>query len=167
VAVEQLEGALAMPTQVRCASCKKTLRVADNSPFLSVSCPNCLAHVPVRGRQIAARPARRSADAEAARDTRWTRNGLIFLAVLGALGVMGMVAKFGGLSSHLLVALAAGFLVLVSAGIIALRAGENPNAVGIGRVVLGTFALAGFLMLLPVALVVAAVVFFLAACPLL
>jgi hypothetical protein len=98
------------------------------------------------------------------------RVGITLLAVIGGLGLtwctlaaMGSAASSKDLS---LVYLAAGVSVLVlsSTGIMFYRTRGNPGARGIGRVVVGTLALAGGLMAFSCVLGAAVGLFFFAAC---
>jgi hypothetical protein len=101
-------------------------------------------------------------DVDVRRDTRATSGCLILLAVLGALGIgllfLGALGVLAEGESGPLVTLAVGLFVLglISAGIVAARGSGGERFAG--RVVLGTLALSGGLILFLLAILVFAFV---------
>jgi len=131
-----------------------------------VSCPWC--EEPLRGRGDVryGRP-----DLDVRRDTKRTSVVLIALAVLGGLGVAFLAWQAFALFTNeqayqpmLFLAVGLLFLAGLSTLIVYLRSGGNPGAGGVRRVVVGTFAMAGGVMLLGICTGLALFVFLLAVC---
>jgi hypothetical protein len=120
-------------------------------------CPYCEEPLAGRGRRRAA-----GMDVDVRRDSHATGGCLVLLAVLGALGIgllfLSGLQLLGQGQAGLLVALAVGLcvLALISATIVAARGGAGERFAG--RVVFGTLALSGGLILLLVAILVFAFV---------
>lgn len=165
-----------MPSEIVCPACRHRLEVPDDAPGFPLTCPRCLA-------RIAAQPPgpvppgrgtlpRRAADVEIQRDTRRTGVGLVILAVLGGLGIAnylfaaGVAAVQGEVRPILIFLVSLAFLVLLSTGLVLWRTRENPAARGVGRVILGTLALAGAVFGVAFVLVVAVIIFLFIVCSL-
>ena len=162
-----------MPAEVTCPSCGQRLRIPDEHPGLALTCPRCLAKLApgvtatptARGMQP-----QRVPDVEIRRDTRRIGVGLILLAVLGGLGiayyffVAGAIATRGQTDPLLSGFVGLAFLALVGTGLVLWRTRANPAAQGLGRVIIGTLALAGALIAGIFLLWLALIVFILAVC---
>jgi hypothetical protein len=154
-----------MAKKITCTSCGSILEVPEACIDRWLTCPRCLAKVATfeTSSQIPDRPMVSSpyddVHREVQRDTRGVGVGVILLAVLGGLGLVQMLFCAGALANDspeflvgLLIGL--GFLASVSTGIMFLRTQHNPEARGVGRVIVGTLALVGVLTLLVIALIV-------------
>ena len=115
--------------------------------------------------------ARQGVDDEVRSDTKRTGAGLIVLAVLGGLGIANYLfiavvfgADVGDATPFVILLVVVAFFALLSTGIVFWRTRENPAARGVGRIVLGTLALAGVVTLAIFVLCVALVIFLLAVC---
>jgi hypothetical protein len=129
-------------------------------------CPNCGEPCPGRA---PVRPGRRfTADVDVRRDTARIGVGMILLAVLGGLGIFwllaGAMASGDAASSVGAVVVGVLFVGLIAAGIGWLRTRSNPAAFGVGRVIVGTLALSGGLLLTAVLIGIAGFVFLFVAC---
>lgn len=168
-----------MPIQVTCSACQSLLEVDDDYRAAVLTCPRCLAEQALPGREAAAEAARRAwlaepgsgADREATSNLSRSQLLLILLAIPGALGIgsallSAYAAAARGRDARALLVCAIGlvFLMLVSGAIMFWRTRHDPSGRGLGRLLLGTFALAGFLMILSAALALAAAVFVFALC---
>jgi hypothetical protein len=127
------------------------------------TCPRCGKHVETSWRfcpncEAVLRGQRRGAvgkvvDEDVHRDTRGTNVFLILLAVLGGLGLIFYIfagvasLKNGGGSALLAIALGILFLGLITTGIMFWRTRDNPSQRGLGRVILGTLAMTGGLIM--------------------
>lgn len=150
-----------MPHRITCSWCETPLRVAEaiTAPF--VTCPNCLARIPNPGTPEtratpattapAHRPRAATLDEDTHGDSKLVGCGLIVLALLGGLGILQIAAlalhEPDGYIVWIALAIGVGFLALVATGIMFVRTRKNPRERTVGRVVLGTFALIGALML--------------------
>jgi hypothetical protein len=150
---ERREGALS------CPHCGRTVEA------IWITCPWC--EEPLRGRDLG-RPGR--ADLDVRRDTKRTSCFVIVLAVIGGIGVAwsGLqafsVAAQGGYSALLYLVVPLLFLAGVSTLIVFVRSGGNPGASGVRRVIVGTLAMAGGLVLLGALTVFAFFVYILIVC---
>jgi hypothetical protein len=126
-------------------------------------CPYCqeILHVPDGDQRSY------SLEGEVRRDTRRTSVGLVLLAVLGGLQLVGALVQLIVAGTTEALALGLGFLlllILIVTGIMFVRTRHNPQDRSIGRVVVGTLALVGGLSVAWIALALAVVVFFFAIC---
>jgi hypothetical protein len=144
------------------------------------TCPRCGKHVEPYWRfcpncEAVLRGPRRSAvgkvvDEDVHRDTRGTSVFLILLAVLGGLGLIFYVfagvasLKDGGGSALLAIALGILFLGMITTGIMFWRTRDNPSQRGLGRVLIGTLAMTGGLIVVSCIAGVAVFAFFFIAC---
>jgi O-antigen/teichoic acid export membrane protein len=129
-------------------------------------CPWC--EEPLRGRSHGLYG---RADLDVRRDTKRTSVVLIALAVVGGLGVAFLALQAFTLFTQeqayqpmLFLAVGLLFLAGLSTLIVFLRSGGNPGAAGVSRVVVGTLAMAGGMMLLGICTGLALFVFLLAVC---
>lgn len=181
-----------MPHRITCSWCETHLRVDDAITAAYVTCPNCLARLPNPGAPAAVaetptpdapipsgpRPTRGAKwgdptltlEEDTQRDSKSVGCGLMFLAGLGALGVLQMVIPLAfalndpntrsndALALTIGVVITLAFVALIATGIMLFRTRKHPGERTVGRVVVGTLALIGALMLSGIALMV---VFFL------
>ena len=105
------------------------------------------------------------------RDSKRTGAGLIVLANLGAIGIGGnLLVAFGAaanartLTPLFAIGLAIAFLAAVATGIMFLRTRHDPSARGVRRVIFGTLALTGGLILAAIVVALAVIIFVLVAC---
>jgi hypothetical protein len=84
--------------------------------------------------------------------------GIILLAVLGGIGVVQALAVAGAAAIHgergpfMGVIYSVGLVALITTGFLLTR--YNPEAIGVGRIMVNTLALIGFLFLLLLALLI-------------
>jgi hypothetical protein len=145
-----------VPQQTICPSCRQPLRVPDDVRSRWLSCPRCLARVANPGAP-ALLGGRGTADEEVHRDNRGIGIGLTILAILGGLGVtraLLFTAAAGGLAGLATIMVPLHFLGLLTTGIMFWRTRDNPAARNVGRVVVGTLASVGVLVLLALAAVI-------------
>ena len=105
------------------------------------------------------------------RDSKRTGAGLIVLANLGAIGIGGnLLVAFGAaanartLTPLFAVGLAIAFLAAVATGIMFLRTRHDPSARGVRRVIFGTLALTGGLIVAASVVALAVIIFVFVAC---
>jgi len=164
VSVPSAEGVRAERVERRAAgpSCPRCGR--DVEP-LWLTCPWC--EEPLRGRRDGGygRP-----DLDVRRDRQGTGLALILLAVIGAIGVLLIgaqsVAALGQGDFQSMAALVVGLLFLagLTTIIVFVRSGGRPGAAGVRRVVVGTLAMAGGLILTVSCAVMALFAFLFAVC---
>jgi hypothetical protein len=142
-----------------CPHCGRTVEA------IWITCPWC--EEPLRGRDLGRRG---RADLDVRRDMKGTSCFVIVLAVIGGIGVTwcGLqafsVAAQGGYSALLYLVVPLLFLAGVSTLIVFVRSGGNPGASGVRRVIVGTLAMAGGLVLLSALTVFAFFVYILIVC---
>ena len=151
-----------MPQSLTCPACKAKLQIADEPSERTLTCPRCLADVEAPNAVEGSRSG--TATQDAVRDTRRTSAGIAILAALGGLGLgwwlLGVLAITAQPQSRVgpgpLVAwlVVVGFLTLVATGIVWARTRNDPSAMDVGRIVIGTLALAGGFVLVGVALLI-------------
>lgn len=150
-----------MAKQVTCKSCGSILEVPEACIDRWLTCPRCLAKVATfeASSHEAVSSPHDEVHREVQRDTRGIGVGVILLAVLGGIGLLQMLGCAGAIAKEspeflvvLLVCL--GFLALFSTAIMFVRTQHHPEARGIGRVVVGTLALVGIVMLLAISFIV-------------
>jgi hypothetical protein len=150
---------------ISCPSCQRLLEVPEDFFASGFTCPACLANVQNSPRELPPAKGRFDylAEYEAQRDVHRTGVGMILLAVLGGIGLSQTlwciipVTAEGDFSAAGITLGLVLFLALLSTGIVFWRTRHNPSARGVGRVIVGTLALAGVVVLL---LLAAFIVFF-------
>ena len=130
-------------------------------------CPHC--NYPLQGRRE--RFDVRIPERDIRRDSKRTGAGLIVLANLGAIGIGGnLLVAFGAaanartLTPLFAVGLAIAFLAAVATGIMFLRTRHDPSARGVRRVIFGTLALTGGLIVAGIGIALAVIIFVFVAC---
>jgi len=154
-----------VPDFVTCPSCQRLLQVQADFVVSSFTCPACLARIQYPGKPTAALGTKYDylVEHEVQRDVRRTGTGIIILAVLGGVGLsqfLWCIIPFSAQGDFSAVGIALAFILflgLLSTAIMFWRTRHDPSARGIGRVVVGTLALAGVVVLL---LLAAFIVFF-------
>jgi len=131
-------------------------------------CPNCQAALrgSNRGRVV------RIVDEDVRRDTKRTSIVLILLAVLGGLGLVYFIwvgtgyfpGAGGGWEVLFAVLIGVPFLGLITTGIMFYRTRYDPSQRGIGRVVVGTLAMIGGLLVISCLFGLVVIAFFFVAC---
>lgn len=150
-----------------CPRCLAKIANPFGAPPLNLPCPYCAEEIPSTAAVCprCREPLYADLELEAGRDTSKVRWLLIVLVVLGALGVLQFAAGYGAsVSKGWGVTLSLLFVGILGAGIFLNSRKEDPIARGIGRTVLGAFAVAGGLVILGVVVAVAAVVCLFAVC---
>jgi hypothetical protein len=130
-------------------------------------CPHCNYRLGSRRERFDARVPER----DIRRDAKRTGAGLILLANLGAIGIggnllaaFGVAANVGSLMPVFAVGLAIAFLVAVATGIMFLRTRHDPSARGVRRLIFGTLALTGGLIVAAIGIALAVIIFVFVAC---
>ena len=129
-------------------------------------CPHCNYPLETRRERFDVRVPER----DIRRDSKRTGAGLIVLANLGAIGIGGNLlaafaaAKAGTFALLFAVGLAIAFLAAVATGIMFLRTRHDPSARGVRRVIFGTLALTGGLIVAAIVVALAVIIFVLVAC---
>ncbi len=139
-----------------CPRCGRTVEA------VWLTCPWC--EEPLRGRE---RGRNGAADLDVRRDTKGTGCLVIGLAVIGGMGVAGMIfseVSAGDFSQTPYLVVPLLFLAGISTLIVFLRSGGNPGASGVRRVIVGTLAMAGGLVILGALTILGFLIYILVVC---
>ena len=162
-----------MSERIKCPSCGAGLILPESMRGSPATCPRCLAEIstPETGRERDAIQAERpepreerlrrgergrddAPDLDVRRDTKRTSCLVVALAVIGGLGLgwTGLCVQNYATSGYypplLFLAVSLLFLAGLSTLIVFVRSGGNPGASGLRRVIVGTLAMAGGLIVL-------------------